>query len=82
MGLTCGHALARWRRAGVPVPLAAIHEHWRFEVTVQEEEQVASIPAVLDLVRVVRRQSTVQASVTRYDNSLHLHNYMQVNSLF
>ncbi len=65
MGLPCGHALARWRRAGVPVPLDAIDQHWRFEIEVEEDEPVEEIPAVLDPVRGIRRRRSVPSSVTQ-----------------
>jgi hypothetical protein len=66
MGLPCGHALARWHRAGVPVPLSAIHQHWRFEIEAEEEEEpVAEIPAMLDPIRGVRRQRSIQTSGAR-----------------
>ncbi len=47
MGLPCGHELARWSERGVPVPLSAIHQHWRFDAEVAEESE-NDVPALLD----------------------------------
>ncbi len=47
MGLLCGHELARWHEQGVPVPLSAIHQHWRFNDEAADENE-DDVPMVLD----------------------------------
>jgi hypothetical protein len=48
MGLPCGHLLASWNGAGMPVPLSVIHQHRRFELREVEGEDGTDVVQVLE----------------------------------
>jgi hypothetical protein len=47
MGLACGHELARLLQYGEPVPILAMHAHWRYDAEKKDWNNLEK-PAILD----------------------------------